>query len=148
MNRRYISIVLSLASAVGLLSPSVRAERPVATTDRFEEVAHSITANSPILKAYMLEAESELENLRAENELPAPELGGSYLWGRGETGNKWSVSVSQGFDWPGAYKARRRAAGKGEDAMEALRVANYCDKLLEVKQALVGLIGARKRLAL
>jgi|GEM_PF-312296 len=116
--------------------------------ESFEATACLIATNSPILQSYMLEAESELESMREEMSLPAPEIEGRHLWGQNGEGNKWGIGVSQSFDWPGVYTARRRAAGRGADAVEALRLANYSDKVLEVRQELTSLIGARKRIGL
>ncbi|MCM1518290.1 MAG: TolC family protein [Pseudoflavonifractor sp.] len=91
---------------------------------------------------------SEAESLRSENNLPDPEIGFDYLWGRGDAGNKYAVSVSQSFDWPGLYRARGNAVRSDISAMTMLAQSRYLDKMMEVERLFIDIIGARKRLHL
>lgn len=57
-----------------------------------------------------------------EKILEAPEVEFSRVWNTESGGeNKWSLSVSQSFDWPGVYAARREATRSSRSAMHFLR---------------------------
>ncbi|MDE5728253.1 MAG: TolC family protein, partial [Duncaniella sp.] len=71
-----------------------------------------------------------------------------YLWGEKPAGNKWNVSVSQGFDWPGVYAARRKAAGHADRASQLLRESALLDARTQARQRLVDVIHLRQLLSM
>ncbi|MDE6127515.1 MAG: hypothetical protein K2G30_11245, partial [Muribaculaceae bacterium] len=54
------------------------------------------------LNAELYRLSSEVSEARAANMLADPEIEGEMLFPHGGGQNRWSVGVTQGFDWPGA----------------------------------------------
>jgi len=111
----------------------------------FEDVQRRIVACSPGLANAKALINSELLQRKAENNLPDPEIEGEYQWGMAGVGDKWSVGVSQGFEWPGVYRARNRANKQATVAAEARIMSDYVDKMLEVKMLLIQYIAVKQR---
>lgn len=61
----------------------------------------------PSLQALRASHSARLAATRGENVPKGPEAEGGYMWGADGT-NKWSVGVSQEFEWPAVYGARRQ----------------------------------------
>lgn len=74
------------------------------------EALSLILTNNPTLKAASRTAAAQLPAARTASQLQGPEIEGAYMFApRGEK-DKWEVGISQGFNWPSSYKARREAA--------------------------------------
>lgn len=87
-------------------------------TADYDAIVNSIVANNLALKAERASLQSQGLEIKAENNLSDPEIGFEHQWGT--YGTKWNISVSQSFDWPGAYSARSKASNKAEDAFAML----------------------------
>lgn len=109
------------------------------TPDPYTELARRLAADNPSVKAQRYEAEAALQELKATNNLANPEIAAAQLWGDQGAGNKFDISISQSFDWPGAYRARRNAINAATKATTLLDLSNYSDRLLEAKQLLIDL---------
>lgn len=115
----------------------------------FDEAVDMLVANNLALRAESLRGEAEVQNLLAENQLGGPEAEFSRVWGsNAEVGNKWALSVSQGFDWPGVYAARRHAAAHASRATQMLRESAMLDARTEARQLLVDAIHLRQILSM
>ncbi len=115
----------------------------------FEAKVSEILSNNPTLASRRANAEAESLNLRADNNLSDPELEFEHQWGTPSVGgNKWSVSVSQSFDWPGVYHSRAKAADARSRAFGLLYLAEESDMRLRVSNTLTDYIAARKQLSL
>lgn len=115
--------------------------------DSFDEVVNTIATNNLTAKYNLAIDEAALEEMRDENTLEAPEIGFDHLWGDSkEAGNKLSVSISQSFDWPGVYAARRDAIKKSSYAMQYLREASMMDVKMQVRQMLIDIIYTRQKI--
>ncbi|WP_289860307.1 TolC family protein, partial [uncultured Muribaculum sp.] len=77
-----------------------------AQAQNFDQLLNSVLSNNQAVASSRYANESELLNLKSENNLPDPEVEVEYQWGRHEVGDKFDINVSQGFDWPGVYRAR------------------------------------------
>ncbi len=86
--------------------------------DRLDGIVETILDNNIELKAMKARQNSEIAGLRADNVLPGPEAQFSFVASPEE--KKWDISVSQGFEWPGAYSARSKASSLRADAFEML----------------------------
>lgn len=117
----------------------------VQATD-YRSMIRSVVSNNPSLKSERMAAEADITAMQTENNLPDPEIGFEHRWGRNGIGNKWGISVSQGFDWPGVYSARGAAISTASKAMEFLNRSNMLDKMLEIKLAMIDIVYARKNL--
>ena len=78
--------------------------------EQFADIVRGIAADAPSFTAERARMQAEVESIKGENVLENPEVEFERLWSSGMADNKWSGSLSQSFDWPGAYGSRRRAA--------------------------------------
>ncbi len=74
-----------------------------------------IARNNPTIVSLERTCAADAIGAKGVSQLSGPELEGEYMFGSGAD-NKWSVGITQGFDWPGAYKAKRLAAEKSVQA--------------------------------
>ncbi len=114
----------------------------------FNGLLDTVLGNNMALSSSQASNESELLQLNSENNLAHPEVGVEHLCGRHDAKNKFNISVSQSFDWPGTYAARSKAINFGSQAIENLNRSNYLDKKLEIKLLLIDIINTRKKLSL
>ncbi len=142
MKRKVIYMYLSAVA----LSPCIALAD---TNSVFETAVTEILSNNPTLAASRAKAEAESLNLRAENNLQDPEVEFEHQWGSPSVGgNKWSISISQSFDWPGVYHIRSKATEAQVTAYRLLYLADESDMRLRVSSTLVDYIAARKQLRL
>lgn len=107
----------------------------------FDTAVNELVARNLGLRVEAARAEASVENIKAENTLAGPEVEFSHMWGTTVgAGNKWDLSVSQSFDWPGLYKARRDAARTASTAMQFLTEANMLDARKTARSLLVDYI--------
>ncbi|MDE6378362.1 MAG: TolC family protein, partial [Duncaniella sp.] len=106
----------------------------------FDEVVAEILDNNPTIRIVNARSQAQVEQTLGENTLESPEIEFGRLWGANDVGNKWSLSVSQSFDWPGVYAARRQAAASQSLAGRLACEAAVMDVRLEVRNALIDLI--------
>ena len=114
----------------------------------YDILLKTIVANNPDIAAMEASIESEVLSIKSENNLPDTDIDFEHQWGPKEAGNKWSVGISQGFEWPGVYSERRKVAQSATDAMTFLKRSNYLDKLLEVKLLFIDIVNTRKNIAI
>lgn len=115
----------------------------------FDIKVAEILANNPTLASRRASAQAETLNAKAENNLSDPEVEFEHQWGHPSVGgNKWSVSVSQSFDWPGVYNSRRKSANAQAQAFRLLYLAEESDMRLRIGYVLTDYIAARKQLVL
>lgn len=107
----------------------------------FDEALAEVIGNNLSVRAEASRAQIETENILGENTLEAPELSFSRVWGsRKEYGNKWSLGVSQSFDWPGVYAARREAARTARSASQYMLESTLLDLRQEVRTLFIDII--------
>jgi outer membrane protein TolC len=86
------------------------------------EALRTIVSNNLELKSMDASLRGDILSSRQGTQLSGPEVEGEYLVGPKEVKNRWSAGVSQSFDWPGVYGAKRRAVSAQQDAA-ALQLA-------------------------
>lgn len=108
-----------------------------------------ILANNPELRAQRAAASAEIINRVASNRLEAAEAGFAYKWPSmaGEV-TKIEFEVSQSFDWPGVYGARRRSTSAARRAFADRAVASERELRLQIREQLYELISATNRVDL
>ena len=117
-----------------------------AMPESMDSLAAAIAGADPAWQARRAELRAAELSVKADASLPGIEAEGEYLWGtQGE--NRWGFGVSQGFDWPGVYGARREAAGAAGRAFAQLARAEQAERTLAAKLALIDLVAARRRAA-
>lgn len=88
---------------------------------------------------------AQIESERSENLLAGPEAEFEYKFAPGNVENRWGVSVSQSFDWPGVYRARRRAGKAGERAYTNLLRSEKLTAAVEIKTLILQYVAAKKK---
>ena len=112
-----------------------------ASATPFDDALATLLANNLAPRAEQLRAQAEIETMKADNQLPPPEAEFSRVWGsNAEVGNKWALSISQGFDWPGIYSARREAVRKARTASQYLYESTLLEARAEARQLLIDAI--------
>ncbi len=113
----------------------------------FDKVLNTVVSNNMALKYADAENQAAIASLKSENTLDAPEIGFESLWGAKGIGDKRNFSISQGFDWPGVYTARREAIRKSQAAMQYLQESAMIEARQEVRLLLIDIIYAKQRIA-
>lgn len=113
----------------------------------FDDVLDTVMGNNLSLKYRDAENAAALDEMKAENTLPAPEISYENLWGAKGIGDKRNFSISQSFDWPGVYAARRKAVADSRTAMQYLREAEALDVRMSIRVTLIDIINYHKRIA-
>ncbi|MBP2691233.1 MAG: TolC family protein [Muribaculaceae bacterium] len=139
-NKRYILVLLSAAFVAQAVSAGYGED--------YDAAIDSIVSNNRALAGRRAALEGDRLSLAAENNLSDPDVEFEHQWGQGHIGNKWSVSVSQSFDWPGLYKRRAEVARSGADAFRLLYEAEAADLRLRVAMALNDYVASCQRLSL
>lgn len=112
----------------------------------FETIVNQIKVNNPRMQALRAGHTAEIMQRHAENRLEATEAEFEHKWGSiAEAGTKMGVSVSQGFDWPGVYGARRRAARSLAAAQSLSYQAGVRDLELQARTLLLQVVDANLR---
>ena len=114
----------------------------------FNEAARSLAMESYAVKSLNLESKAGIAELESENSLSPMDAEFGYLWGEGLTQNKWNISISQSFDWPGVYVARRKGIAAASRAYAAAERSAVMSQTLEIKQAMIDIVAAKKYLEL
>lgn len=118
-----------------------------ASASDFDKVLNTVVSNNMALKYADAENQAAIASLKSENTLDAPEIGFESLWGAKGIGDKRNFSISQGFDWPGVYTARREAIRKSQAAMQYLQESAMIEARQEVRLLLIDIIYAKQRIA-
>ena len=106
-----------------------------------------VNSNSQVQSERELAKAVALENTDA-NSLANPEVGVAYLWGAKNVGNKLQIDVTQSFDWPGLYGARRKANANQQIAADLLCEWTQLEVALNAKQLLIELVYVKKQMAM
>ncbi len=107
-----------------------------------------IVASSPEAKSLSSKLDAEVGNTKYINNLPDPQVDFSHQWGMYGVGNKWGAGVSQSFDWPAAYPARKRLAQSMRDEALATYTEAMAQLRLRVKLLLIDLAYANRDIAI
>jgi len=134
MNR--FSIIVLTVTAAAAAPVALQAMSPI------DSLAAVIAEANPAFNARRAELQSRSLSIQAENMLPGPELEGEHLWGP-DGDNRWGAGISQSFDWPGVYSARRQARRASDNAFAQLAEAERAEQVLAAKLALIDLVAAR-----
>ena len=114
----------------------------------YRPVIESVVDNNAQLNSENLKIEAARSTASADNTLGGPEAEFEHLWSSATSDVKWNVSVSQEFDFPGLYGARRAAADARQEASRMILLGMKAQKALDAKLLILDIINARRRLAL
>lgn len=130
---RYINIIPCLIISLGLSAQ---------TSGVFDETVNTIIENNPDMSAKKASFAASTDELETRNFLADPEIEFEHQWGHGDIGNKWSVNISQSFDWPGLYKSRAKSAVSGRQVLALMYMSAYIDTKLIVTRTLIDYVNA------
>lgn len=138
---RHIALICALMCA---------AAAPVYAADPYADIIDAVLTNNADLASQAAAMRAEYQAAKADNALPATEVEfeRSYAHKGAPGSDRWALSVSQGFEWPGAYKARNAAAEAHADALSAMQRSRVLDKALEARMLLLEWSYAQRRLTL
>ena len=102
----------------------------------YDAIVERILAGNPGYKVTVAESEAELRAAKAGNALADPEVEFEFLAGN-NVGNKYNVTVSQGFDWPGVYAARSRALNLEKERLQLANAVTLRETALKADRLLV-----------
>lgn len=107
----------------------------------FDDIVASLMKRDSQLELSRLQAEASGDALRVSNVLSDPEAEVEYL--RSKNGEqKFNLSVSQSFDWPGVYGARRRQIALEQSGVMLNTEAERIEQRTKYRAALVDIIAA------
>ena len=135
---RYPIILLTMLSAAAVS----------AATPDYDAVISRALQTGYGVRPDSLRMAAQAASVLADNALEGPEAEAEYLWSHDGEEGRWSAGISQGFDWPGAYAARRDHAAAISHAAAAATQSAALDKALSIKLLVIDIINARRRRAL
>ena len=113
-----------------------------------DEVLNTIFANNLGIKAQKAIAESEKSNRNSTTGLRNdPAIDGEYLFGNEQNNDKWAVSISQGFNWPGFYSAQTKAVKSANEATNLLVNANILETMMNARQLCIDIVTLNRKKA-
>lgn len=137
MKNKIYALIASVAFAASLS----------AQTDINSVVRRIVDVNAAI-HATAERYKAQIESEKAQNLLAGPEAEFEYKFAPRNVENRWGVSVSQSFDWPGVYRARNRAGQAGERAFTNLLRSEKLSAAVEIKTLILRYVAAKKKEAL
>jgi cobalt-zinc-cadmium efflux system outer membrane protein len=106
-----------------------------------------IQQNNKELQAFASRMEGQQFELRAENNLPDPQVGFYYLpWGEHSSGDYNEFQISQSFEFPRIYVARKELIIKQISQLELELILKKQEVLLPVQNYCIELIYLNKRI--
>lgn len=118
-----------------------------AQSDQVDRVLSQIAQNNLSLKALHKKIEAESLQLRSQNNLEDPLLNGYYLpFGNDPGGEYTEYEISQRFEFPGVYIARKKRIEKEIRQLELEELRARQEVLLEAKQHCLELIILEKHI--
>lgn len=113
----------------------------------YDRITEKLLSDNPSLMAQMSSEQAEVLELKGANTLESPEVEFERLWGP-DGDNRWGLSVSQSFDWPGLYPMRKQQATHTGNAFASLALARRLEMSLSFRQSLINYVAAVKEAAM
>lgn len=133
-NRLYIIIGIIIVSSFNIKAITI------------ESILDSININNTLLMSKNAEMNAKITDIKTSNNLGDTEIGFEYQNGANVNGQKYGISVSQGFDWPGMYMARSKANNAKIKAAEYEFQIDKLDILFTAKQLCLNVINANRKI--
>ena len=133
-NRLYIIIGIIIVSSFNIKAITI------------ESILDSININNTLLMSKNAEMNAKIADIKTSTNLGDTEIGFEYQNGANINGQKYGISVSQGFDWPGMYMARSKANNAKIKAAEYEFQIDKLDILFTAKQLCLNVINANQKI--
>lgn len=131
--KRYVLFALSLfVTAVSLCAQSA-----------FNDIIQSAVTNDKGIKAQVAVSDASV----TFNDVDGPQIEYDHQWSTtgGSPEEKWEISITQDFDWPGVYSARSKVAQLERENSALVLLAIKADKALSVKLLIIDIINSHRR---
>ena len=142
---KFLFMYKMIVSAIGICLISIAA---YAQNSNIDQLLSQIEENNKQLQAYSSFMESKHLKLKSGNNLPDPEAGIYYLpWGDNSAGNYTEMEISQSFEFPTVYGARKELIGKEQEKMQLEYDALRQEILLKAKKHILEVMYLNKKMA-
>lgn len=125
----------------GMCSIGAAAQNPV------DAIINSIQSNNADIKANASSLAADSIEIASSNYLEDPKVDFEYLFGAPAVGDKWAIGISQGFEWPCIYAARKRANRSKMTALSYSHEMKRLEVLMKAKNLCLDLINANKQIS-
>lgn len=114
----------------------------------FNNAVECILLANPQYASLQNDINSQKASLKSINNLSDPEVEYGHQWGQYGVGEKWSVEVSQSFEWPGLYGARKTESKLYGNSLD--RLYDYqCYKIRkEIENLIIDAVYNKKQIQL
>lgn len=116
--------------------------------DVYNDIITQIEENNASLKALRYGNISEMAELQMENNLSETEVEFEHVWASRGGEKKWNAGISQSFDFPGAYAARKRELAARREAFDLKYKAELTNVVLRAHELLIEIAYCNKAIAL
>lgn len=112
----------------------------------FYSIIESVLGNDKELHARQLEGEASV----TYNDVEGPSIDYEHIWPNdgSERDGRWSLTLSQEFDYPGLYSARSKVSGLERENASLVLLSIRMDKALSAKQLIIDIINSHRRMEL
>lgn len=132
MKKLIFLCIASMATAIGF-------------ADDFDNIVSRIVNADPSLQTERLQSAANLLEMSTANNLENPEISFEGLFGQfGD--NKYNLELSQSFDWPGVYGARRNLMNAASRFSDATLMVSAADKRQQASELVLNIINSRRKL--
>lgn len=108
----------------------------------FSDIISSALGNDKEIKARQAAGEASV----TFNDVDGPQIDYEHQWpDRGDLEEKWVLSITQDFDWPGLYRARSKVGALERENASLVLLAIKADRALGVKQLIIDIINSHRR---
>lgn len=131
-------VIISLSFGLGAASTAV-AQTP------FDNIVCRIIDVNPSLKSAEAGETAAIEEFKAENALPGPEIEFDRLYNSVEHDeNRWGIGITQEIPWPGALRGRSKMGAEMAVAAQLRGAVNRNEMELKVRQLLINYVALKK----
>lgn len=118
----------------------------VLAQNAIDKILMSVSENNLELKSSEADIQGQTYSLKATNNLNDPNVDLDYTFGGKGIGNKWDITVTQAFDWPGLYSSRSKGNKARISALSYLHMMKRMEILLQAKQICIDIININKQI--
>lgn len=120
----------------------------ISAQNAIDKILASVSENNLELKASEADLQSQTYSIKSLNNLNDPNIDLDYTFGGKDIGNKWDITVTQDFDWPGLYASRSKGNKARISALSYLTMMKRMEILLQAKQVCIDLVNINKQIVL
>lgn len=132
-----------------LLAAALLSTAGLPAQESIDRILHQVECNNPLLQANQHQTRAQQLQNRSANNLPNPSLSYSHLWDSQDKDiTVGELVISQSFDFPTLYVARRQMSRLQNQALDAQAAAQRQDILLQTKEVCLDIIWLHRQQAL